>query len=554
MRRVRLLLLLRLFVIATIAQAGVAGAQPPPSSLTQEIRGQRVDERAAVTFFNRPIAVLRARVAGRSPSERALGAERLLRDLDAQGVDGPVEVRSFESAAMIVVGSRGVLMLTSADIDDLAGETLDGVTARTVAELREALFEAAEVRRPRDLLIAALLSLIAIAVAVALLTFLARMHSRISAAFVAATERKIAASGLASIETVKASHLLDAQRYFATALITTADLVVVYAVVAFVLRRFPFTRAWGESMGGFLISTVETLALSGAGAVPGLVTVAIILALARVVTRLTDAWFTAIERGQTRITWLHPDTAQPTRRLVNLLIWIFSIIVAYPYMPGSQSEAFKGISVFLGLMVTFGSSGLLNHIMSGFMITYSRAVCVGDYVRISDIEGTVMKVGVLSTKMMTPWREEVTIPNAVVVAATITDYSRFGGQGVFTPTSVTIGYDTPWRQVHALLLTAAERTSGLRTEPKPTVVQASLEDFYVKYTLLVCLERQEERPFVLDVLHANIQDAFNEHGVQIMSPNYMLDPAAPKIVPKERWFTSPADVTSTSRAPASSSP
>jgi small-conductance mechanosensitive channel len=108
--------------------------------------------------------------------------------------------------------------------------------------------------------------------------------------------------------------------------------------------------------------------------------------------------------------------------------------------------------------------------------------------------------------------------------------------------------------VHALLLTAAERTAGLRTEPKPMVVQASLEDFYVKYTLLVCLERQEERPFVLDALHANIQDAFNEHGVQIMSPNYMLDPAAPKIVPKERWFTSPADVTSTARAPASSSP
>ena len=150
-------------------------------------------------------------------------------------------------------------------------------------------------------------------------------------------------------------------------------------------------------------------------------------------------------------------------------------------------------------------------------------------------------LGVLSTKVKTLRNEDVTIPNAVVVSQTTTDYSRFGDtEGVFTPTSVTIGYDTPWRQVHALLLQAAERTPGLRREPKPVVLQAALEDFYVKYTLLVCLERQQSRPFTLGALHANIQDLFNEYGVQIMSPNYVLDPAAPKVVPKKDWFAAPA--------------
>jgi small-conductance mechanosensitive channel len=135
----------------------------------------------------------------------------------------------------------------------------------------------------------------------------------------------------------------------------------------------------------------------------------------------------------------------------------------------------------------------------------------------------------------------VTIPNAVVVAQTTTDYSRFRNtDGVFTPTSITIGYDTPWRQVHALLLQAAERTADLRRHPKPFVLQEALEDFYVKYTLLVCLVRQETRPYTLNALHANIQDLFNEYGVQIMSPNYVLDPAAPKVVPKTHWFTAPA--------------
>ncbi len=222
-------------------------------------------------------------------------------------------------------------------------------------------------------------------------------------------------------------------------------------------------------------------------------------------------------------------------------MWVFAIVVAYPYLPGSQTDAFKGVSVFLGLMVTFGSSGLVNQIMSGFMITYSRALRVGDFVRIGDVEGTVTHLGVLSTKVKTLRQEEVTIPNAVVVAQTTTDYSRTSEtEGVFTPTSVTIGYDTPWRQVQSLLLLAAERTAGLRREPKPLVLQTALEDFYVKYTLFVCLERQQSRLITLDALHANIQDLFNEYGVQIMSPNYVLDPAAPKVVPKQNWFAAPA--------------
>jgi len=220
---------------------------------------------------------------------------------------------------------------------------------------------------------------------------------------------------------------------------------------------------------------------------------------------------------------------------------LFAIVMTYPYMPGSQTDAFKGVSVFLGLMITLGSSGLVNHIMSGFMLTYSRAVRMGDFVRIGDVEGTVTHLGVLSVKVRTPFHEDVTIPNAVVVSQTTTDYSRYGdAQGVFTPTSVTIGYDAPWRQVQELLLLAAGRTPGLRREPKPMVLQEALQDFYVKYTLIVCLERQESRPFTLHALHAHIQDLFNEYGVQIMSPNYVLDPAAPKVVPKDHWFATPA--------------
>ena len=213
-------------------------------------------------------------------------------------------------------------------------------------------------------------------------------------------------------------------------------------------------------------------------AIPDLFTVLLILLITRFVVRLCQVMFQAVEEGRLSIPYAYPETAQSTRRLVTALIWLLGLVLAYPYLPGSNSDAFKGISVFLGVVLSLGSSGIVNQIMSGLTITYSRAVRVGDFVRIGDVEGTITQLGTLSTKVKTPRREEVTIPNAVVMGQVTTNYSRFADtEGVFVPTSLTIGYDTPWRQVQALLLLAAERTPGVRTEPKPVVRQTALAGF-----------------------------------------------------------------------------
>jgi small-conductance mechanosensitive channel len=526
-----------LFIVFAVFQTAAVLAQTPArTSVAEEILGERAGQSATVSFFNRPIVVFRARVAGRAPDERALGAGRLLHDLLAQGVTGPVVAKPFENGAMITVASRGVLLLTAADVDDLAGETVDGVAARTVDRLRQAFAEAEEARRPGVLLRAAATA--AVAIAAGWLALMLIGYVRRSAVGLLDTRAR---RPIASLDEVSAARIRDLQGRVVRALFTGLDLVVVYGVTTFVLRQFPYTRPWGESMSGFLLSTAETLSLSAVRALPGLFTAALILVAARFLINVAGAWFTAVEHGRVHARWIYPETAQATRRLATALVWLLAIVVAYPYMPGSQTEAFKGLSVFLGLLVTFGSSGLVNQIMSGFMITYSRSLRVGDFVRIGDVEGTVTHLGVLSTKVRSIMREEITIPNAVVVSQTTTDYSRLTeSDGVFTPTSVTIGYDAPWRQVHALLLLAAQRTPGLRADPAPVVLQAALEDFYVKYTLYVSLKDQARRAIILDALHANVQDAFNEHGVQIMSPNYVLDPAAPKVVPKAEWFAAPA--------------
>ena len=370
----------------------------------------------------------------------------------------------------------------------------------------------------------------------------ARANGALSRKFESVAERTIAQTGIADLEAVRASRLVDFQRRLLKGVVVVVDFVVIYVVITFVLRRFPYTSPWGESMRGFLLATLQNLGLGILSAMPGLFTVFLIFVLARFLARLIGFWFRAVERGRVKVRWIYPETAQPTRRLLTALLWLFAVVMAYPYLPGSGTDAFKGVSVFLGLMLTFGSSGLVNQIMSGFMVTYSRALRLGDFVRIGDVEGTVTHLGVLSTKIRTPFsrrshrpqrRRRRTDDHRLLAAR------RFG-RGVFTPTSVTIGYDAPWRQVQSLLLLAAERTPGLRQDPKPMVLQTALEDFYVRYTLLVCLDRQESRPFTLHALHSHIQDLFNEYGVQIMSPNYFLDPAAPKVVAKKDWFAAPA--------------
>jgi small-conductance mechanosensitive channel len=530
---------------AAPAQAAAAAQTPGTGALSES-----AEETVTFAFFNRPIVSLRARVLGRSPQERAFVAEQILESLLEQDISGPVEFQPLEGGFLIRVGSRGVLALMPPDVDPLLGETLQATTAQAVVALREALAAAMEARAPRLLIQSTGLAVLALAVGLLALLGIHRMHLALSGKWSAAAEGKITKTGIVDLDVVRASRLVDVERKVLRGVVWILNLFVVYATVTFALRRFPYTRPWGESMRGYLIAAVEHIGLGILNAMPGLFTVLIIFLIARFISRVTRVWFNAVEHGRISVRWLYPETAPPTRRLATALIWLFAVVMAYPYLPGSQTEAFKGVSVFVGLMVTFGSSGLVNQLMSGFMITYSRAVRVGDFVRIGDTEGTVTHVGVLSTKIKTLRREDVTIPNAVVVAATTTNFSRLAdAEGVFTPTVVTIGYDAPWRQVQSLLLMASERTPGLRATPKPVVLQSALEDFCVKYTLFVSLEHQEARFATLHVLHSNIQDVFNEYGVQIMSPNYVVDPAAPKVVARKDWFAAPASADSPEKPP-----
>jgi small-conductance mechanosensitive channel len=216
-------------------------------------------------------------------------------------------------------------------------------------------------------------------------------------------------------------------------------------------------------------------------------------------------------------------------------------VVAYPYIPGSNTEAFKGVTIFLGVIFSLGSSSVIANVIAGYTMTYRRAFHVGDRVKIGDHIGDVMEVRLLVTHLRTPKNEEIVVPNSEILNSHVINYSTLArNQGLILYTTVGIGYETPWRQVEAMLLAAADRTPGLLKQPPPFVLQQVLGDFAVTYELNVYCDQPQSMAKLYTALHQNILDVFNEYGVQIMTPAYEGDPEQPKVVPKGQWFMAPA--------------
>jgi len=266
-----------------------------------------------------------------------------------------------------------------------------------------------------------------------------------------------------------------------------------------------------------------------------------VLLLTRVAADLLRYFFDAVQRGRLRFPLFHPETASATRRIFTMLTWALGCALAYPFLPGASGEAFKGVSLVLGLMISLGSAGLITQAMAGLVMVYSRSLRKGDFVDINGVQGVVTEVAALAIKIIDVRNEEITIPNAVVVASPIRNYTRLGGaEGTLLTTKVSLGYDVPWRQAHALLIGAAGKTAGVRSVPAPYVYQRALSDFYVEYELFMTLADPRQRVSCLSELHAWILDEFNEHGVQIMSPHFFSQPAQPVVVAKAQWYAAPA--------------
>jgi small-conductance mechanosensitive channel len=495
-------------------------------------------EPVAVTVWNRTIAELRAPIDDLTPEDRVARIRRRLEALPVEYLARPVEVRpttvSGVEVRLISVGGELIMGLSHKDLGQ--GDDLEATAQLAAKRLREALDARIEQRRPDVLMHAGLWTAAATLVLVVVLWLVVRFH-RLTGARIAAIGLALPRiAGLDPLPVVRGllRLLLRAAAWLAAA-------AAVYLWLALVLAQFPYTSPLAGVLGHHVLDFLRYLVDGVLRSLPGLGMVLVILILTRMAARALDTFFTSVADGTLQITWMLPETAQATRRIAGIVLWLFAMTVAYPYIPGSSSDAFKGVSVFAGLLLTLGSAGMVNQMMSGLVVVYSRMMKPGDLVKVGEVTGRVTELGFLSTKVQTPTGHEVTLPNAILTGTSVSNFSRFDPQaGPVISTAVTIGYDTPWRQVHALLELAASRTDGVVKDAPPVVLQTALSDFYVEYQLRCRIERVEDRVRVLSALHAQIQDAFNEFGVQIMSPNFEAQPEKPVLVPHDKRAPSPA--------------
>ncbi|MBK7423301.1 MAG: mechanosensitive ion channel [Propionivibrio sp.] len=508
--------------------AGVMAADAPVKEATLE-------------FNFRPIMTFRALFAGATPEVRVERALARLNKLTPSQMEQPIEQTHFELNEMKGIGLRiGDAILFSVLAGDLDAEeklSLEEAAQRAEVALAEALRSEAEQRQPALLIKGLVRSLIASALAFVLLWLVLR-----ATRYMVDRLQDVIGREDASAQMSWARHGWSLVKRLAQLVMGFLWLSIAYLWLTFVLDSFPLTDPLGNKLGTFLFGLLYDLGSGLLGALPGLTTALVILFLTKAFNDAISSFFNAVKEGRAQVAGLHKETVSATHRIVSVVVWGFGIAIAYPFIPSSSSDVFRGLSVMFGFMLTLGSAGIVNQLMSGLVLVYSRALSKGDFVDLGDTVGVVSEVGVLSTKIINMRNEEVTIPNAVLVGNPIKNYSRLAGErGTLVSTKVTIGYDTPWRQVHAMLIAAAEHTPGLRNLPKPFVFQRALADFYVEYELFAHMDKPLERVAVLSALHGHIQDEFNTHGVQIMSPHFVLQPRNNVVVPAENWYATPAE-------------
>lgn len=514
--------------LAADAQQTEAAASEGPATALVEIDG-------------RPILRVRG-VAGLSAADRARVIKgRLIefaRDRDVPA--GTLSLQENPLGTAIVAGGKPLLIVSDADsaLEEMDRQTLASLT-REILVVRVETWRAErapEVRWRNAALAAASTLLLGV-----FLWIVSRVTRRVREYVRTRIASRVRSVGVQSFEFVKARHLQALAQSAPGFAFWVVVVAAIYAYLDFVLKLFPATRVLGERLFSLVTDPLQSLGLAFLDQLPNLIFLVVLAVLVRYLLKLMRLYFEAIGRGALRFENFDAEWSLPTYKVLRLFVVIFALVVAYPYIPGSDSAAFKGISVMLGVLFSLGSSSVIANVIAGYSMTYRRAFRTGDRIQVGDVMGEVVDSRIQVTMLRTPKNEMVVVPNSEILNKSLINYSTLAKtQGLVLHTTVGIGYETPWRQVEAMLLMAAARTEGLLREPPPFVLQKSLGDFCVVYEINAYIDSAARMPQLYSALHSNILDVFNEYGVQIMTPAYEGDTPDPKLVRPGDWYAAPA--------------
>lgn len=482
--------------------------------------------------------------------QRATAIAGRIKTIAADANISTAQVRAVDAelGTAILAGDLRLMMLYDADVQD-------GVLPRKamadlyVGKIQNAISEYRQARSRQALLksvaFAALASVI-LGVLVALVIWLSR---QLLALLERRYRQRIHALGIQSFHVVRVEQIWRGLQR-----LTAGGRVIVIAAIVFVylhsvLARFPWTRGTANRLRGYILGPLEVMGRGIVKEIPSVLFLVMLFLVVRFALRVIHRFFDALRSGEVKLSSFDPEWSESTYKLIRLGIVVLALIVAYPYIPGGGSEAFKGISIFIGVLLSLGSSSAIANLIAGYSMTYRRAFRVGDRVKIGDTMGDVTELRLQATHLMTVKNEEVIIPNSSILNNEVVNYSSLARErGLILHTTVSIGYGAPWRQVEAMLMLAAERTPGILKEPLPFVLVKALGDFAVTYEINVYCDTPQAMATIYTTLHRHVLDVFNEYDVQIMTPAYEGDPEVPKLVPKEAWFTAPAKTAELARS------
>ncbi len=498
------------------ALPSAAEAQTRPAAVQSSIDSAQA---APLILRGDTLFVVRARVGSFSPAERVAAIEIRLRTLASdEGIT--LSVLEGEGGDDLIAGDRVVMTVTDADA------RADGVerhllSARWAAALGRGLNEERPQVLAADLANGLLRALIATAALLIILWIVLASVRRIVRAISAWRGSRIAPVRFQKFELLSAEKttavLIGLVRFVRTALVAVALAVYVPMMLGF----FPQTRALSRSILHSALTPLGQLGQALLGYLPNLFVIAALCVVTWYLLAAIHAVFRALEHGNLAFEGFDREWAEPTYKIVRFLVLAFAAVVVFPYLPGAHSEAFKGVSLFLGVLFSLGSSSAISNLVAGVVLTYTRAFRLGDRVQLNDTVGDVVSNTLLVTRLRTIKNVDVTVPNSMVLSSHVINYSAIARErGLILNPRVTIGYDAPWRQVHELLIDAARKTPGILAEPAPFVLQVALDDFFVHYELNAYTNDAQRMAVTYSALYANIQDAFNAAGMEIMSPHF----------------------------------
>lgn len=514
--RVSRLALLGLVLLLGCAQQ--AWAQPAPPDATHAPQPPNV---AAVVVDGRQLFVMHGVRSYPAAERAALVRKNIIAAAEDETI-AVTDIRAVEATDRTQIYAGDRMLLAVLDFDG-ASEGVDRklLAATLTRKITQAITQY-RTDRSRPVLMRHLALALAATVAIAFALWAIVLTSRWANGL---AQRRIE-KGLQSLED-KAHRLIRADQVwavFAGLLSAVRFLLVVVLILLYlnmVLGLFPWTRPTSLVLFDLVLNPLRSLWQGFVSAVPDLVFLVVLFVVVRFIIKLARRFFDGVSRGHIRLQNFDPDWALPTFKILRLLIIALAVVVAYPYIPGSESNAFKGVSLFLGVLFSLGSSSFIANMIAGISMTYRGAFKQGDLVKIGEVTGAVDDIKVMTTRIRTAKNEIVVIPNSGILNANVVNYSALArSDGLVLHTEVGIGYDVPWREVETMLLLAVERTDGLRAEPKPFVLQLSFGDFATKYQVNAYCNEPLRMLSLYSALHANIQDVFNEHGVQIMTPVY----------------------------------